>query len=600
LTDIDSSSSPQAARLVKHPGADRDDQPVALGDRDEAHRRDDAVDRVVPAQERLDARDLPVVEGDHRLVDEPQLALVERLAQRPLQLQALDRLAAHRGVEDLAASLAELLGAVHGRIGVAQQRVRVDAFARRAAGDADARRDVARLALDDQRIAQGLGEPAGDAQRVVLADHAGQQHGELVAAEPRDDVVGAQAARQALGHRADQPVAGAVAERVVDDLEVVEVDEEHGDAPGAPAEIAGQALEEQLAVGQAGERVVVGLPGELLLGVAVLGDVDAVADPRPRRAIGAVEVRVAPQPPAAAVAIAQLELLPDRGEGAAREIAGEDEIRELAADRIAADALGQADVRALHDAVEPDERDADRRLLEGRAEALLGGGGEGAGVLVQAPVREVDGAERRDVGGVDRRPAPWVLDRGMVVVDRRGGEHAEDRVMGEDEGEREQVGEPLLVEGEHADDEEEVEVRLDRPVHEVHDHGRGAEQPDAGGRRPADPRQVRIRRDEGAEQQRRGVERRVPQRVVDHQAPREQHDGVGPEQPHHPGMPLPPQLGREGVATGKDRRQARYCSHGQVFDRPARFLYRRLSTRESSGRRLVTLSASRCSSRACA
>jgi hypothetical protein len=32
-------------------------------------------------------------------------------------------------------------------------------------------------------------------------------------------------------------------------------------------------------------------------------------------------------------------------------------------------------------------------------------------------------------------------------------------------------------------------------------------------------------------------------------------------------MPLLPHLWGEGVATGKDGRQALNCSHGQVFDR---------------------------------
>ena len=52
---------------------------------------------------------------------------------------------------------------------------------------------------------------------------------ELVAAEAGDDVVGAQHAAQPLGHGDEQPVAGAVPERVVDELEVVEVDEQHRD-----------------------------------------------------------------------------------------------------------------------------------------------------------------------------------------------------------------------------------------------------------------------------------------------------------------------------------------------------------------------------------
>ena len=50
-----------------------------------------------------------------------------------------------------------------------------------------------------------------------------QQH-ELVAAQARERVVAVQQVAQALGDRAQQRVAGAVAERVVHQLEAVEVD----------------------------------------------------------------------------------------------------------------------------------------------------------------------------------------------------------------------------------------------------------------------------------------------------------------------------------------------------------------------------------------
>ena len=56
-----------------------------------------------------------------------------------------------------------------------------------------------------------------------------QDQDELVAAEPRDRVGFAYRGRETLRHRLQQLVAGIVAERVVDPLEVVEVEEEAGD-----------------------------------------------------------------------------------------------------------------------------------------------------------------------------------------------------------------------------------------------------------------------------------------------------------------------------------------------------------------------------------
>ena len=88
-----------------------------------------------------------------------------------------------------------------------------------------------------------------------------EQDGELVAAQPGDGVAGAQARLEPPRDRDQQLVADQVAEAVVDDLEAVEVEEEDGEAAcsgcrRARAMRLAQAVHEQRAVGQAGERVV--------------------------------------------------------------------------------------------------------------------------------------------------------------------------------------------------------------------------------------------------------------------------------------------------------------------------------------------------------
>ena len=75
----------------------------------------------------------------------------------------------------------------------------------------------------------------------------------------------AHAAAQALGDRHQQRVADAVAERVVDGLEVVDVDEQHGERSPSSAQLLAHALHEQRAVREVGERVVVGLVVQLVL-----------------------------------------------------------------------------------------------------------------------------------------------------------------------------------------------------------------------------------------------------------------------------------------------------------------------------------------------
>ena len=63
-----------------------------------------------------------------------------------------------------------------------------------------------------------------------LVAHALDHDHELVAADPADQVVRAEVGPQPAGHRDEQLVADAVAERVVDELEPVEVEEQDGDA----------------------------------------------------------------------------------------------------------------------------------------------------------------------------------------------------------------------------------------------------------------------------------------------------------------------------------------------------------------------------------
>ena len=93
------------------------------------------------------------------------------------------------------------------------------------------------------------------------------QYDELVATHPPDRVGIAQRARQPGGHGDEQPVAGLVAQRVVDVLEVVEIDEQRR-ARGAVAPAAGQqlldAIHDQRPVRQAGQRVVQRLVTQLL------------------------------------------------------------------------------------------------------------------------------------------------------------------------------------------------------------------------------------------------------------------------------------------------------------------------------------------------
>ncbi len=99
---------------------------------------------------------------------------------------------------------------------------------------------------------------------------------EFVAAEARHHVGVADDLAQPVGHRAQQLVAAGMAERVVDLLELIEIDEQHG-AGLARMPRGSQRLVDLVAkvspVRQAGERVVARHVADLGLGVLALGDV---------------------------------------------------------------------------------------------------------------------------------------------------------------------------------------------------------------------------------------------------------------------------------------------------------------------------------------
>jgi hypothetical protein len=111
------------AGLQQHPVADGPDQALLLGQGDERRRGRQALDRVVPAGQRLDPGDAARHQLDDRLVVQHQLVAVGHVAQLGLQLQALEDVLVHVGPEQLVAVLASGLGRVHGHVGVAQQLV---------------------------------------------------------------------------------------------------------------------------------------------------------------------------------------------------------------------------------------------------------------------------------------------------------------------------------------------------------------------------------------------------------------------------------------------------------------------------------------------
>ena len=167
---------------------------------------------------------------------------------------------------ELVAARAAPLRAIHGGVGMTDQRDRIGAVVR-IDRDADARQQRKRVRTDRCRRRERLQHLAGDRCCVAGARDLGEQHHELVAAVPAHRVGLPHHRGQALRRQAQNVVADVVAERVVDLLEAVQVEEQQADPrPAAlrPGDRALQPVEHEHAVGGAGELVVLGRAGQLV------------------------------------------------------------------------------------------------------------------------------------------------------------------------------------------------------------------------------------------------------------------------------------------------------------------------------------------------
>ncbi len=123
--------------------------------------------------------------------------------------------------------------------------------------------------VDREGLGEGGGDTVGDRDRLLLVGEAVDEDAELVAAEAGDDVAGAQVGAQARCHGTQQSIAGVVAEAVVDQLEVVEVEEEDPDrraGGGRPVEGLVEGVDEAEPVRQPGQGVVQDAVAQRLVG----------------------------------------------------------------------------------------------------------------------------------------------------------------------------------------------------------------------------------------------------------------------------------------------------------------------------------------------
>ncbi len=264
---------------LQHPLADFLDQVRLFRERDELRRRDVAVPRQAPADQRLAADHAPVAQVHLGLVQDHELVALDRAPQLGLQHQPLDRRGAHLRREEAVAVAAVLLGVVHRRVRVADQVDDVVGVAR-AQRDADAAGDVELVLVELERPAELVEELARE-----RADHGAvvgrrreilDEQGKFVAGQAAEHGVARQLLVHPLGEDLERAVARGVAEGVVDLLEAVEVEVDQRElAPGAARarDRLLQGVLELEPVRDLGQRVVAREVTDAPLGALALGDV---------------------------------------------------------------------------------------------------------------------------------------------------------------------------------------------------------------------------------------------------------------------------------------------------------------------------------------
>ncbi len=408
---------------LEHLVADRHDEVTVLGHIEEVARVHESHAGPIPSQQPLEPAHGTATGLDDRLILEQELAVVDRAAQRLLGGEPVRDRRAQLLVEHLEAIAAPRLGAVGGRVGLGQQHVAVgrvvgdrdaNARAEEEVGVADAERP-----LDDGSHALGERRDRGRIGEICA------EHHELVATEPAGEIRPPEHRLQPHRGGGEQLVAGRVAERVVDLLEVVEVDEQHrerGVAPARREQLPFERLEEQLARRQTGEHVIARLALERVGVRLVLGDVGDLPDLVERFTIGRAhdaDVDPAPDVGAAAVPVALLDHVVMAVPGGALvveghvggQVVGVCELGESAPHHLLGRVAEHGAQGRVHSEETPgqlSERHADRRVLEDLFESHARVVQRGVGLALFGLARVQLGGELfvvGDVGAVHRDAA---------------------------------------------------------------------------------------------------------------------------------------------------------------------------------------------------
>ena len=211
-----------------------------------------------------------------RLVFDAQFAAFEHPAQGRNEIGAQTDFVVHvLGVVDVA-MLACGLGAVHRGVGVLDQVIRqLRMIGEQADADRGRNGELVAIIQPQWRI-EDVDDRLRACPRFIGRGDVLDHHGELVAADAGDGPFASDRILQALRGGLEHAVADRMAERIVDVLEVVEVEEQQADLGAAGTRLhdrTGQASRQMGAVGKIGQRIEIGEEAQLMFEPAAFGDV---------------------------------------------------------------------------------------------------------------------------------------------------------------------------------------------------------------------------------------------------------------------------------------------------------------------------------------
>jgi len=265
------------AGRAQGPFTDLGDDPGVLGNRHEFRGTQPAAGRVIPAQQGLESGDFLGGGVDHRLVGQLEPARGQGIAKVLFELAAFLGISVQVRRVEVMSPAAAVLGRIEREIGIADDRLAGHPVVGRD-GDADRGADHHPVAVDLVWFGQGHDDPLGAVSQGVAGAAAGDDYLKLVTAEPPHAPGAFHHPLKPLRHLPEQGIPGRMAEGVIDLLEPVEIEQEHG--AGAVFDSAGveylfERFRHLQPVGEACERIVVREACRLFLVALALGKVAA-------------------------------------------------------------------------------------------------------------------------------------------------------------------------------------------------------------------------------------------------------------------------------------------------------------------------------------